>query len=166
MDGFDAAQVSSLIGINISSLTIVSLILNVILPFIVVLYAMYLLLCKIHIFRNRTVNATIGAVMSFLTLRFGDLAMWFGFAGIIVLKFDKWYDKALALAAFIIFITRITSIFSIQGALAVFCAAAALICILKIKNLPVKLTVVVIIYIIFWFLSVYLVLENMLKLKI
>jgi uncharacterized membrane protein len=158
MEGIDyqtSAQISSLIGFDISTLTIVSLILNVIVPFIVVWYAMYLLLCKIRIFRNSTINKIIGAFMSFLTIRFGMLAMWLGFAGILAFKFDRWYDKVLSIAVFVILITQISTIFSIHGAFVVVCLVTALLCILKMGSLPMKIVAIVIIFIIYYFLSPY-----------
>jgi hypothetical protein len=170
MEGIDyqtSAQISSLIGINISGLTIVNLILNIILPFIVVWYAMYLLLCKMRILKNSTINKIIGAFFSFLTIRFGTIAMWLGFAGILVLKFNRMYDKALSLVIFALMVTQITSIFSIHGALVVFCLAIGLICILKINNPIMKTIAIVIIFVAYYFVTPYAVnLDAQFRIKI
>jgi len=170
MEGIDyqtSAQISSLIGIDITSLTIVSLILNVILPFIVVWYAMYLLLCKIHILRNETINKIIGAFFSFLTIRFGMISMWFGLAGIMVLKFYTWYDKALAIAVFALLVSQISSIFSIHGLLVISCLIFALLCIFKMNSLPMKLVAIAIIFVAYYFLTPYAsTLDMQYKLKI
>jgi len=161
MDGIDPAQISSFLGIDITALTIVSLITNMILPFIVVWYAMYLLLCRIRILRNETVNKVIGAFMSLLTLRFGLLAMWFGFAGILVLKFNSMYDKILSIIIFVLLIGQLPSIFSATGAVAIVCLAFSLVCIGKISNKFMKTIVVVIIFIAYSFASPYLTTADM-----
>jgi len=156
MDGFSASQVSSIIGFDISTLTIASLIVNIIIPFIVVWYAMYLLLCKIRIFRNTAINSVIGAFMSFLAIRLSStLAMWLGFAGILAIKFNNLYDKALALVIFAIMLTQITALFSIHGALSIFCLLISLICIFKIPNRVIKTIAVIIIFVAYYFLSPY-----------
>jgi len=161
MDGFDLTQIYSFLGFNITGLTVTSIILNIILPFIVVWYAMYLLLCRLHILRNETINKVLGAFMSLLTLRFGFLAMWFGFAGILVFKFNSMYDKILSIIIFVLIIGRLPSIFSATGAVAIVCLAFSLVCIGKISNKVMKTIAVIIIFAAYSFASPYLAVADM-----
>lgn len=95
--------------INISG-SPTDILVNVILPIPVLAYAIYLVLGEMKFFKSPSVRALLGIVMAVsavLVLKLGSLALWGGFAGILLLRIKNWPGRLVALGIFVLIMSQI-----------------------------------------------------------
>jgi hypothetical protein len=149
--------------LNFLSGSPIDIFLNFVLPIPVLAYAIYLLLGEIRIFSSTTVRGLLGitiAVTAVLAFSFGSLALWAGFAGIIILKIKNWSGRVIGLMIFLLIVTQISNLslsnLNIQVILLLVFSAIALIALVTTEGFKKQIVVVIIIFVACYLVLVFL----------